>query len=186
MIKKKDLDQGNIKAWEEYIKNPSDIYDKDKNYSKENDRNGRFKYDLHGYTLDDANRKVREIILSCKEKNYKEILLITGKGLHSQNDKDIYVSKNLGTLRYSVPEFIKSEFTFIGVKESSVEKYEKIKDNLFATVKFVAEVISVKRDKENKIIEGNPDKIKFVTDNWKFTKNIKQKSPNWYLSEIIK
>ena len=80
---------------------------------------------------------------------------------------------------------IKSEFTFIGIKESSVEKYEKIKDNLFTTVKFVAEVISVKRDKENKIIEGNPDKIKFVSDNWKFTKNVNQKSPNWYLSEII-
>ena len=82
-------------------------------------------------------------------------------------------------------ENIKSEFTFIGIKESSVEKYEKIKDNLFATVKFVAEVISVKKDKENKIIEGNPDKIKFVTDSWKFTRNIKQKDPNWYLSEII-
>ena len=82
-------------------------------------------------------------------------------------------------------ENIKSDFTFIGVKESSVEKYEKIKDNLFATVKFVAEVISVKKDKDNKIIEGNPDKIKFVTDNWKFTKNINQKGPNWYLSEII-
>ena len=80
---------------------------------------------------------------------------------------------------------IKSEFTFIGVKESTVEKYEKIKDNLFATVKFVAEVISVKRDKDDKIIEGNPDKIKFVTDSWKFTKNINNKSPNWYLSEII-
>ena len=80
---------------------------------------------------------------------------------------------------------IKSEFTFVGVKESSVEKYEKIKDNLFATVKFVAEVISVKKDIDNKIIEGNPDKIKFVTDSWKFTKNINQKSPNWYLSEII-
>ena len=82
-------------------------------------------------------------------------------------------------------ENIKSEFTFIGVKESSVEKYEKIKNNLFATVKFVAEVISVKKDKDNKIIEGNPDKIKFVTDSWKFTKNINQKGPNWYLSEII-
>ena len=79
---------------------------------------------------------------------------------------------------------VKSEFTFIGVKESSVEKYEKIKDNLFATVKFVAEVISVKKDKEAKIIEGNPDKIKFVTDSWKFTRNINQKDPNWYLSEI--
>ena len=82
-------------------------------------------------------------------------------------------------------EGIRSEFTFVGVKESSVEKYEKIKDNLFATVKFVAEVISVKKDKANKIVEGNPDKIKFVTDSWKFTRNIKQKNPNWYLSEII-
>ena len=109
MIKKKDLDQGNIKAWEEYIKNPSDIYDKDKNYSKENFIKRRFKYDLHGYTLDEANSKAKEIILSCKENNYKEVLLITGKGLHSKNHEDAYVSKNLGTLRYSVPEFIKSD-----------------------------------------------------------------------------
>ena len=82
-------------------------------------------------------------------------------------------------------EKIKSEFTFIGIKESSLDKYEKINDVLFATVKFVAEVISVKKDKDDKIIEGNPDKIKFVTDVWKFTKNIKKNSPNWYLSEII-
>tara|TARA_Y100000591_G_C21278779_1_gene426278 strand:+ start:30 stop:449 length:420 start_codon:yes stop_codon:yes gene_type:complete len=109
VTKKKDLDQDNTKAWKEYIKNPSDVYDKDKNYFEENDRKRRFKYDLHGYTLDDANSKVKELILSCKENNYTEILLITGKGLHSKNDKDIYVSKNLGTLRYSVPEFIKSD-----------------------------------------------------------------------------
>ena len=82
-------------------------------------------------------------------------------------------------------ENIKSEFTFIGIKESSVEKYEKVKDNLFANVKFVAEVISVKKDKDNNVIEGSPDKIKFVTDIWKFTKNIKNNSPNWYLAEII-
>jgi predicted lipid-binding transport protein (Tim44 family) len=82
-------------------------------------------------------------------------------------------------------EKIKSEFTFIGIKESTVEKYEKINDVLFATVKFVAEVISIKKDKDDKIIEGNPDKIKFVTDVWKFTKNIKKNTPNWYLSEIV-
>ncbi len=81
-------------------------------------------------------------------------------------------------------EKIKSEFTFIGMKESSVEKYEKIKDDLFTTVRFVAEVISIK-EKDGKIIEGSPDKIKFVTDIWKFTKNINNKSPNWYLAEII-
>ena len=82
-------------------------------------------------------------------------------------------------------ENITSEFTFIGVKESSVEKYDKIKDNLFATVKFVAEVISVKKDKDDKIIEGNPNKIKQVTDYWKFTRNISNTGPNWYLSEIV-
>ena len=85
MIKKKDLNQDNIKTWEEYIKNPSDIYDKDKNYSRKNEKKGRFKYDLHWYSLDDANSKVKQIILSCKKNNYREILLITGKGLHSKN-----------------------------------------------------------------------------------------------------
>ena len=80
---------------------------------------------------------------------------------------------------------IKSEFTFIGMKEANVEKYEKIKNELFASVKFVSEVISVKKDKDGKIIEGNPDKIKLVTDYWKFSKNILKKGPNWYLSEII-
>ena len=81
-------------------------------------------------------------------------------------------------------EKIISEFTFIGIKEASVEKYEKAKDDLSATVKFVAEVISVKK-KDDKIIEGNPDKIKFVTDVWKFTRNINDKNPNWYLAEIV-
>ena len=82
-------------------------------------------------------------------------------------------------------ENIKSEFTFIGVKESNLEKYEKIKDELFASVKFISEVISVKKDKTDKIVEGNPDKIKFVTDYWKFTRNVNNQNPNWSLSEII-
>ena len=81
-------------------------------------------------------------------------------------------------------EQIKSEFTFIGIKESSVQKYEKVKDDLSVTVKFLAEVISVKK-KDDKIIEGNPDKIKFVTDVWKFTRKINNKSPNWFLAEIV-
>ena len=80
---------------------------------------------------------------------------------------------------------IKSEFTFIGLKSSNVEKYERIKNEVFTSVKFVSEVISVKRDKENKIIEGNPNKIKEVTDYWKFSKNILKRGPNWHLSEIV-
>ena len=108
MIKKKDLSVENKKAWEDYIKNPSDIYDKDK-VNPKNKENQRFKFDLHGFGLDEANKKVKELILDCVEKNYKELLLITGKGIHSTNDKDTYVSKDLGKLKFSVPYFIKTD-----------------------------------------------------------------------------
>ena len=108
MIKKKDPSKEDISTWKTYIKNPSDIYDKDKNSLQNQERKDRFKFDLHGYTLDEANLKVRELIIKCVKNKYKEILLITGKGLHSNSDGDAYVSKNLSKLKYSVPEFIKS------------------------------------------------------------------------------
>jgi len=81
-------------------------------------------------------------------------------------------------------ENIKSELTFIGFKESKIEKFEKIKDEFFSTVKIVCEIISVKRDKNENIIEGDPERIKTVTDYWKFSKNISSKNPNWFLAEI--
>ncbi len=79
---------------------------------------------------------------------------------------------------------IKSELTFVGIKSSTIEKFEKTAEALFFTVKFVSEIISVKKNSENKIIEGDPDKIKTVIDHWKFTKKISSSSPNWYLAEI--
>ncbi len=109
MTKHKNLSPEDKKNWEDYIKNPSDIFDKDKTNSINTEKKNRFRFDLHGFTLDQANKKVREIILSCSEKKYKEILFITGKGKHSTNDKDIYISKDLGRLKYSVPEFINSD-----------------------------------------------------------------------------
>ena len=109
MTKHKDLSPEDKKNWEDYIKNPSDIFDKDKTNSVDNEKKSRFRFDLHGFTLDQANKKVKEIIFSCVEKKYKEVLLITGKGKHSKNDKDIYTSKDLGKLKYSVPEFINSD-----------------------------------------------------------------------------
>tara|TARA_B100000161_G_scaffold128722_1_gene91315 strand:+ start:640 stop:1056 length:417 start_codon:yes stop_codon:yes gene_type:complete len=107
VIKKKDLSQKDKKVWENFIKDPFDIYDKDIKDQKSS-RKDRYKFDLHGFTLEDANKKVREILLSCIESKYKELLLITGKGIHSSNEKDAYVSKDYGKLKYSVPEFIKS------------------------------------------------------------------------------
>ena len=125
MIKKKGLSQVDKKTWENYIKNPSDIYDKDGNLLNNSNQNKRFRFDLHGFTLDDANKKVREIIFSCSEKKYKEILFITGKGLHSTNQKDVYTSKDFGKLKFSVPEFIKSnqELTrlIISVDEAEIK-----------------------------------------------------------------
>ena len=108
MIKKKNLSEDDKKVWEDYTRNPSDIIDKEIDYSRTVNE-GRYKFDLHGYTLNEANKKVKEIILFCVEKNYKEILLITGKGIHSTNDKNIFASKNLGKLKYSVPDFIQSD-----------------------------------------------------------------------------
>ena len=80
---------------------------------------------------------------------------------------------------------ITSELTFIGFKESNIEKFEKIKNEFFATVKFVSEIISVKKDGDNKVIEGSSNKIKTVTDYWKFSKKTSSQDPNWFLSEII-
>ena len=106
MKKKDSLSQKDKEDWENFIENTSFIPDKDKSHNK--DSNQLYKFDLHGLTLSDANKKVKEIVISCSKKKYKEILLITGKGLHSEND-DVYKSSKLSKLRYSIPEYINSE-----------------------------------------------------------------------------
>ena len=108
MIKKRNLSQEDKKTWADYIRNPSDIYDKDKSKTLFSRGENRYKFDLHGFSLDDANKKIKDIILFCVEKQYKEILLVTGKGSHSKNEKNVYISKEFGKLKYSVPEFINS------------------------------------------------------------------------------
>ena len=108
MIKKKDLSKEDKETWDNFTRQPSDIYDKDLPIADDNPRKNRLRYDLHGFTLEDANKKVKDLILSGIRNKYKEILLITGKGLHSNTEEDTYVSKNLSKLRFSVPEFINS------------------------------------------------------------------------------
>ena len=91
MTKKKDLTKEDKEVWENFTKQPSNIYDKEQDNKKYNSRRVQFNYDLHGFTLEDANQKVKEIILSAVDNKYKEILLITGKGLHSTTDDDALV-----------------------------------------------------------------------------------------------
>jgi predicted lipid-binding transport protein (Tim44 family) len=135
--------------------------------------------------LDDDQKKQ---FLKGAEIAYESILTSFAKGekekLKKLLTKDIFENFE-NAIDHRNKENIKSELTFIGFKESKVEKFEKIKDEFCYTVKIVCEIISVKKDKNEIIIEGDPDKIKTVTDYWKFSKNISSKNPNWFLSEII-
>ena len=108
MIKKKVISKKDIETWQNYLKNPTDIVNKDSYEDSKTFSNERFIYDLHGCNLEQANEKVKNIIFQCSKNKYKEILLITGKGNHSRSDEDVYVSKDLSKLKYSVPDFIKS------------------------------------------------------------------------------
>ena len=109
MIKKK-ISKEDLDTWKKYIKNPKDLVDKDNVYkiSVRVSDGTNSRYDLHGFSLLDANKKIAELIIFCSNKNYKEILLITGKGIHSNTDKDVYSSKDLSKLRHSVPDYIKN------------------------------------------------------------------------------
>jgi DNA-nicking Smr family endonuclease len=107
--KKEDLSNLDKIEWEEYIKDPKDIFDKELINKKLFNPNYRFRFDLHGFTLTEANKKIRNLIISCQEKNFKEILLITGKGLHSNTDQNTYVSKELSKLKFSVPEYVNTQ-----------------------------------------------------------------------------
>ena len=107
MKKKDSLSQKDKEDWKNFLENTPFIPDKDKAISIK-DNNQTYRFDLHGLTLFDANKKVKEIVISCSKKKYKEILLITGKGLHSKDD-DVYKSTKLSKLRYSIPEYINSE-----------------------------------------------------------------------------
>ena len=84
---------------------------------------------------------------------------------------------------YRKKENLKSELTFVGVKSAEIKNFEKKDNNYTFTVNFVSEIITCKKDKNNKVIEGNPDIIKTVKDVWKFSKNMWSSNPNWYLVE---
>ncbi len=123
MIKKRDPSQEDKKIWENYVKNPTDIYDKDKKNSNSTNK-ATFKFDLHGFTLNEANIKVRDIVLHCVQNKYKQILLITGKGIHSSNDEDVYSSKDFGKLRFSVPNYLNNDDQLKKLI-SSIDKVDK-------------------------------------------------------------
>ena len=101
-ISKKDK-----KTWEEFLSNDQKLPDKD-NFQSEMKSKKTRSLDLHGNTLDEANKIIENFIRKSYEDKIHKLIIVTGKGLHSSNEKDPYVSKDLGILKYSIPNFLKN------------------------------------------------------------------------------
>ena len=91
--------------WENFISNKEKLPNKDINLKKIKNKKTNL-LDLHGYTLDQANKKIEEFIIENYKLSVNKLIIVTGKGLHSKNENNPYVSKDLSILKYSVPEYI--------------------------------------------------------------------------------
>ena len=94
-------------AWENFLSNDEKLLDKDLKLVKKKINKTKH-IDLHGFTLQNANKTIENLINNSYENGITKIIVVTGKGLHSDVEKDPYVSKDLSILKYSVPEFIEN------------------------------------------------------------------------------
>ena len=138
---------------------------------------------LSSSKLDDA---AKEQFIEGAKAAYEMIITSFAKGdkhaLKPLVNKEIYQNFS-DEIDHRKKENLKSELTFVGVKSAEIKNFEK-KNNVYTfTVNFVSEIITYKKDKNNKVVEGSPDIIKTVNDIWKFSKNMWSSNPNWYLVE---
>ena len=112
------------KDWESFIKSSEKLPNKD----LKNQKKKFFKVrsiDLHGYSLDEANKTIEDFIYNAYLESVNKLIVVTGKGLHSENEKDPYISKDLGILKYSVPEFISNNRNLMSmineIKDAEIE-----------------------------------------------------------------
>ena len=119
------------KDWENFLLSKEKLQNKDNKFNKKK----YFKIksiDLHGYTLEEANKSIKNFINKCYEEKINKLIVVTGKGLHSNNEKDPYVSKDLSILKHSVPEFIKNNIEIMKkITEITVAKIEDGGDGAF-------------------------------------------------------
>ena len=118
--KKKNLNKNSVKKknlnnpdkdrqdWENFLNNKEKIPNKDFVHKKNIRYEKIKKIDLHGYTIEEANKAIEQFIQKCFDENVTKIIVITGKGLRSKNVENPYLSKDLSILKYSVPEFIEN------------------------------------------------------------------------------
>jgi len=114
------------KDWKSFISSKDKIPNKDLKITKDKIKKKIIKkIDLHGFSLENANKVIEEFITQSFEGGVNKIIVITGKGLRSKNDENPYISKNLSILKYSVPEFVKSNMNLMklikNIKEADIE-----------------------------------------------------------------
>jgi len=103
-----NISEKDKKDWQNFILKNEKLPNKDLKIDKK--KTIKIKsIDLHGYSLEAANKAIEDFIIKSYQENINKLIVVTGKGIHSQNEKDPYVSKDLSILKYSVPEFIKND-----------------------------------------------------------------------------
>ena len=124
--------------------------------------------------LKGASVAYEQIITSFAKGDKKSLKSLLGKNMF-EDFSEVIDERNKKNVKY--------ETTFIGIKSSKILEFKKIENIYKVTVNFVSEIITCVKDKDNKVIEGNPDTIKTVNDVWKFSKNMWSQDPTWYLVE---
>ena len=124
--------------------------------------------------LKGANIAYEQIIISFAKGDKKSLKNLLGKELFA-NFSEVIDERNKKKLKYDT--------VFIGIKSSKILEFKKIENIYKVSVNFVSEIITSVKDKNNKVIEGNPDVIKTVNDVWKFSKNMWSQDPTWFLIE---
>ena len=119
-----DISEKDKKDWETFISSEEKLPNKDFKLSKQKIFKVR-SIDLHGYTLEEANQAIERFIYQSYREKINKLIVVTGKGIHSQNEKDPYVSKDLSILKYSVPEFIENKKSLMNIineiKDANIE-----------------------------------------------------------------
>ena len=137
--------------------------------------------DLNANTFDENAKKefvkgakiaYETIITNFATGKLKDVKSLLDKNVYQQFEEAI---KDRDAKNYS------SETTFIGISSAEVKNHQQNKNMLEVTIEFVSEIISCVKDKDNKIVSGDPEKIKKVLDTWKFTKDSRSSNPNWLL-----
>ena len=113
------------KDWNKFISSKDKLSNKDDESFKKKNFYFSKSIDLHGFTLDQANKYIEKFIIDSYSQGINKLIVVTGKGLHSQNEKDPYVSKEFGILKYSVPEFINNNKSLMNlvneIKDAKIE-----------------------------------------------------------------